>query len=407
MSSLRASPASQRANGTIHATHLKPDLVTPRDSSFDRITELAARIFDAPVAVVAIADEDRIRFASRFGLDGIGDVAKEPGLVAAADALGFGFRACAPLVTRAGFELGTLCVMDYEARTPTTSQLALLTMMAGVVTDEIELRVKTAGLFADEREMSRAAASVLAGVAIEGEARYLQEHNIAQAFQHALLPQFLPEAENVHLDAIYAAADDRDLVGGDWYDAFAVDDGKIVISIGDVGGHGLDAAVWMGKVSQSLRALSLIETEPHKLLTCLDRLLDRYEANIMITAFVALLDPKTGELRYSSAGHSPPFVRLADGTVTELRIGGVPLGVPIRPERQSDWLMLAPGSLVLLYTDGLTEATRDVIEGERSVREALAREDVARAQNPAQALRDAVLSRASFDDVAILTIRFG
>jgi len=404
---LRVSPVQHRTNGAVHSTPARLEAVAPRDGSFDRITELAARLFEAPVAVVAIVDEDRIRFASRFGLDRVADVAKEPGLAEAASGLGFHFCACAPLVTRAGFELGSLCVMDREPRTPSAKQLASLAMMAGVVTDEIELRVKTAGLFADEREMSRAAASVLAGVATEGEARYEQEHNIAQAFQHALLPQFLPESENVHLDAIYAAADDRDLVGGDWYDAFTVDDGKIVISIGDVGGHGLDAAVWMGKVSQSLRALSLIETEPHALLTCLDRLLDRYEANILITAFVALLDPETGEMRYSSAGHSPPFVRRADGTVTELRAGGVPLGMPIRLERTSDRILLAPGSMVLLYTDGLTEATRNIIEGERSVREALSREDVARSQNPARALRDAVLSRASFDDVAILTIRFG
>jgi len=238
-------------------------------------------------------------------------------------------------------------------------------------------------------------------------ARYEQEHNIAQAFQHAMLPQFLPDAPGVRLDAIYAAADHRDLVGGDWYDAFALDDGRIVISIGDVGGHGLDAAVWMGKVSQSLRALSLIETEPHVLLTCLDRLLERYEASVLITAFVAVLDPATGVLRYSSAGHSPPFMRLADGTVTELQSGGVPLGMPVRLQRSSDWIVMPPGSMAVLYTDGLTEATRDVIAGERSVRDALAREDVARSQHPARALRDAVLSRASFDDVAILTIRFG
>lgn len=403
-------------------------LDTPPGGSFDRITSLAAQVFATPIALVTIVDEDRIWFKSRFGIDDVTEIARDPGLCASAilqdgpyvveaarsdprtqanplvaGAFGLQFYAAAPLTMSDGQNIGTLCIIDREPRTFSLEQQAALMTMAGIVTDEMERRISTARLFATER----AALTVANDSADDDAARYLQEHNIAQTFQHALLPQFLPQAENLQLDALYAAADDRDLVGGDWYDAFIIDDGRIVISIGDVGGHGLGAAVWMGKVSQSVRALSLIESEPSELLTCLDRLLERYEANILITAFVAVLDPKSGEMRYSSAGHSPPFVRLPDGSVTELQSGGVPLGMPIRLERTTKVVTLAPGTMVLLYTDGLTEATRNVVEGERSVREALARRDVAESPNPAQALRDAVLSRASFDDVAILTIRYG
>jgi sigma-B regulation protein RsbU (phosphoserine phosphatase) len=439
---LRASVPTERHDGVVQDTFADREaeakrlaavrragvLDTPPDGSFDRVTALAARLFDMPIALVTIVDEDRIWFKSRFGLADVTEIPRDPGLCASAilddspyvveaarsdprtlanplvtGACGLQFYAAAPLTMHDGYNIGTLCVIDREPRTFTAEQQQTLVTLAGIVTDEMELRISTARLFAVER----AALTKANGSADDDAARYLEEHNIAQTFQHALLPQFLPEAENVQLDALYAAADDRDLVGGDWYDAFTIDDGRIVISIGDVGGHGLGAAVWMGKVSQSLRALSLIESEPHELLTCLDRLLERYEANILITAFVAVLDPKSGELRYSSAGHSPPFVRLADGSVTELQTVGVPLGMPIRLERTTKSMVLEPGTMVLLYTDGLTEATRNVIEGERSVREALARSDVADSPNPAQALRDAVLSRASFDDVAILTIRYG
>ncbi len=388
-------------------------LDTPPDGSFDRITALAAQIFDVPIALITIVDEDRIWFKSRYGLDEITEVPRDPGLCASAvlqDApyivesartdpralanplvagtFGLQFYAAAPLHTRDGYNLGTICVLDREPRELNEKQQQMLLTLAGVVTDEMELRMKTARLVATERDAARKLAILADGDA----ARFAQEHNIAQSFQHALLPQFLPYHENVKLNAIYAAADDRDLVGGDWYDAFLLDDGRIVISIGDVGGHGLDAAVWMGKISQSIRALTMIETAPHELLACLDRLLDRYEANILITAFIAVLDPETGELEYASAGHSPPFIRTANGVVSEMHTVGVPLG--------------EPGSMLALYTDGLTEATRDLLEGERSVREALARDDVAESEHPAQALRDAVLSRASFDDVAILTIKY-
>lgn len=402
-------------------------LDTPADGTFDRITELAAKIFDAPIALVTIVDEDRIWFKSRFGLDEISEIPRDPGLCSSAilhdepyiveaarsdprtlanplvaGAFGLQFYAAAPLCTRDGYNLGTLCVLDREPRIPSEGQKQALVSLAGIVTDEMELRMSAAQVIAEERESARTIA-----VAAERDAvRYEQEHNIANAFQHALLPQFLPRHENVELDALYAAADDRDLVGGDWYDAFVIHDGRMVISIGDVGGHGLDAAVWMGKVSQSLRALTLIETKPHELLTCLDLLLERYEANILITAFVAILDPKTGTMEYSSAGHSPPFIRLADGSVEEIQTDGVPLGMPVRIARRSQSITLEPGSIAVLYTDGLTEATRNVLDGERSVREALARIEVASAENPAHALREAVLSHASFDDVAILTIRF-
>ena len=404
----------------------------PAGEALDRIARLAAQMFAAPVALIAIVDERRVLFASHVGLERVSDGRREfhtcleasihqdePFVVVdaridqrpgardpVAGVPGLVFYAGVPLKTRDVFNLGTLCVADYRPRVPSSTQLAALQTMAEVVSDQMNLRVKTARLLAVERETTRAAER-MAHADAELAARYEQEHNIAQAFQHALLPQFLPETASVRLDAIYAAADERDLVGGDWYDAFALDDGRIVISIGDVGGHGLEAAVWMGKVSQSLRALTLVQTEPHELLANLDRLLDRYEANVIITAFIAVLDPTTGELRYSSAGHSPPFVRLADGTVRELPPGGLPLGVPIRLERTTDRMMLAPGSMAVLYTDGLTEATRDILEGERSVREALGRDDVAHAEHPARALRDAVLSRKSFDDVAILTISYG
>lgn len=403
---MRAPIQAERSNGAAPGITLNREperlaavrrasvLDTPPDGSYDKITMLAARTFGVPIALVTIVDEDRIWFKSRHGLDDVTEIPRDPGLCASAvlqdipyvveaartdpralaNPLVAGefilqFYAGAPLKTSEGFNLGTLCVLDREPRTPTPEQLEALVTMAGIITDEMELRMNAARLVAGERETARLAAEIMA----ESSVRYEQEHNIATAFQHALLPAFLPHAENVQFHALYAAADDRDLVGGDWYDAFTIEDGRIILSIGDVGGHGLDAAAWMGKVSQSLRALSMVETEPHELLACLDRLLKRYETKILITAFVALLNPKTGEFRYSSAGHSPPFLRAPDGKVSELPSDGIPLGTPVTLKRKTHSITLKPGTLVALYTDGLTEATRNIIEGERSVCEALER----------------------------------
>jgi serine phosphatase RsbU (regulator of sigma subunit) len=124
------------------------------------------------------------------------------------------------------------------------------------------------------------------------------------------------------------------------------------------------------------------------------------------TAFVGVIDPRTLTLSYHSAGHPPPLLRRPDATLSELERGGPPLGLYAGNEPSpAHTLTLLPGSLLVLYTDGLTESTRNMLAGEERLRVALADAATAAAAHPAQYLHDRVLADGSHDDVAVLTVR--
>jgi len=236
--------------------------------------------------------------------------------------------------------------------------------------------------------------------------RYDDERRVATSFQRAALPAALPLHERASFDAVYEAGKSEALVGGDWYDAFLLADGRIVLSIGDVSGSGLAAAVTMGLVRQSMRATARVASEPLAILDAADRTLRADDPERIVTAFVAIFDPLTGDLSYAGAGHPPPLVRSPDASVVELAASSVPLGLRRRSQTAGAQVVkLEPGSLVVLYTDGLTEATRDIFEGERRLRDALADPRVLTTAEPAHYLRRAVLRDPSRDDVAILTMR--
>jgi serine phosphatase RsbU (regulator of sigma subunit) len=239
------------------------------------------------------------------------------------------------------------------------------------------------------------------------EEEFAREHRASAAFQRAALPTRLPDVPGMQFSAIYRAAKAEALVGGDWYDAFRLDDGRIVISVGDVMGNGLFAAVTMGAVRQAMRGAAQILAEPIAILDAADRALHSEQPEAIVTAFVAVLDPATLLLTYASAGHPPPLVRNAAGSVTPLPGHGLPLGLRSMqpdPPVMSHSIQLADQSLVALYTDGLIESTRDITAGEALVHDVMARDGVWNADNPAAAIADLVLIDV-VDDVAVLTIR--
>jgi serine phosphatase RsbU (regulator of sigma subunit)/anti-sigma regulatory factor (Ser/Thr protein kinase) len=240
--------------------------------------------------------------------------------------------------------------------------------------------------------------------ALEHSLAFEREQRASFAFQYAALASKLPEVPGLHLDAVYEAGRAEALVGGDWYDAFTLPEGRLVISIGDVVGSGLRAAVAMVNVRQSLRTIAHLHPDPALMLDAANRTLcdefpDRY-----VTTFLAVIDPVTQMCAYVNAGHPPPFLRLVNGDVIQLPCGGLPLGLVGFPVAfQVQHLMLPTGSVLLLYTDGLTEATHNLIEGEDSVRTALASVD-AQSVNPAGFVYRAVLGRRPRDDVAIVAL---
>ena len=234
-----------------------------------------------------------------------------------------------------------------------------------------------------------------------------REHRASAAFQKAALPSKMPIVPGMQFRAIYRAAKAEALVGGDWYDAFRLDDGRIVLSIGDVMGTGLLAAVTMGAVRQAIRGAAQILAEPIEILDAADRALRSEQPDRIVTAFVGILDPITHSFTYGSAGHPPPLLRSAAGEITALGGSGLPLGLRsmqmYAPETPRS-MILNNSSLLLLYTDGLIEATHDIEVGEKRVRQALQSAEVWNAENPAAAISDLVLEEV-LDDVAILTIR--
>ncbi len=233
---------------------------------------------------------------------------------------------------------------------------------------------------------------------------YKHEHRVAQRFQKAALPRALPRVPGLTFSSFYRPGMDEAQVGGDWYDAFTLADGRVLFTIGDVCGSGLDAAVAMASVRQVFRGVAQVNPEPTMLLDAADRTLQAENPDSLVTAFVGLFDPITSQVTFSSAGHPRPLLRLADGTIQELRAEGAPLGFPFAVPRSTGIVDMPVGSLLVLFTDGLTEATRDPIEGEALVRKALGDEEVRSAPNVALAMHDAVIHGSSPDDVAVLTI---
>ncbi len=231
---------------------------------------------------------------------------------------------------------------------------------------------------------------------------YERERRVARSFQQAAMLQTLPRIPGLRFDAIYEAAHAEATVGGDWYDAVRLPDGRVVLSIGDVAGSGLDAAVTMGSVRQSIRTAALINPEPTMVLEAVDRIVRAMGDERFVTAFVALLDPVTFELRYAGAGHPPPALRAPDGTVALLDGGDLPLGLRQRETRRSAGLTIAPGSLLIAYTDGLIEFDRDPVAGERALIGAAA--GARRASAARDVYRHIAADRPARDDIAVLTI---
>ncbi len=148
-----------------------------------------------------------------------------------------------------------------------------------------------------------------AAVSIENARLYEREREIAAEFQRAALPISLPHVGGIRFDGMYVPASDRELLGGDWYDALRLNDGRIVISIGDVAGSGLAAAVIMSSMRQVIRGVAQVYADPIAMLDAADRTLKTEHPDTFVTAFVGVLDPISWTLTYASAGHPSPLLR--------------------------------------------------------------------------------------------------
>ena len=194
-----------------------------------------------------------------------------------------------------------------------------------------------------------------AAQALERARRFESEQRIAETLQQSVLPATLPSLPGVQLAGRYLPGMAELEVGGDWYDAIVLPNGRFGLVVGDVVGKGVRAAATMGQLRNAIRAFSLDRLKPTTTLGRLSRLTEEVIETSFATVVYAELDPETGVCRYASAGHPPPLVATLDGRVEFLEGGrGLPLGTGVSTYRQAV-AVLPHGSVLLFYTDGLIE----------------------------------------------------
>jgi PAS domain S-box-containing protein len=242
-----------------------------------------------------------------------------------------------------------------------------------------------------------------AALAYENARNYAREHRVASVLQRASLPTVLPHLPGIRVQAAYLPGASESEIGGDWYDAFLLQDGSLGISIGDVAGKGLRAAVAMSSARQALRSAALEGSSPAEVLRRANLLLE-HEGMGMVTAAFGILDPVTLQFTFASAGHPPPLLATAGGDVQALTGGGLPLGLFGDQEYTVQTARLAPGSVLVLYTDGLIECERNIIGGEAQLTEAVRQEALSGSPDPAQGIIRRVIRDKSNDDVALITV---
>jgi len=278
----------------------------------------------------------------------------------------------------------------------------------GDVLGLIQVADKVDGEFDDQDELVLVQLAQLAAVAIENARRYQREHDVAYTLQRSMLPSRLPEVLGISMDARYRAGSAGTEVGGDWYDAVALDDGRVLLIVGDVVGRGAPAAAVMGQLRTGWRAYSLQQFPVSVLMRSLDLLLQDLSDTMLATAVCVVADPMRHEIEIISAGHPPPLLVDAAGSATFIASDPhTPLGVQPAPIYLSTVVQVPPGSLLVMYTDGLVEG-RDVSLDEGMSQ--LASVTSAAVDQRVGVLCDTVLEKivgdGQGDDVALLAVRF-
>jgi serine phosphatase RsbU (regulator of sigma subunit) len=186
--------------------------------------------------------------------------------------------------------------------------------------------------------------------------RIEQELQVARSIQQAALPKEVPTLEGWQITPYYQPARE---VGGDFYDFFELDDGRLGLVVGDATGKGVPAALVMASTRSMLRAVAqaLGSSSPGDVLGRVnDSLVTDIPPNMFVTCFYAILDPESGHLSYANAGHDLPYIRRRNGEAEELRARGMPLGLMQGMSYEEGEVSLIEDDSVLFYSDGLVEA---------------------------------------------------
>lgn len=231
----------------------------------------------------------------------------------------------------------------------------------------------------------------------------LADRAAVTALQRSLVPSALPAVAGAELAARYIPGSGA--VGGDWHDVFTLPAGQLCVTVGDVAGSGLLAAVIMGRMRSALRAYALETADPAEVLARLDRKMQYFEPDAMATVLYAVFEPGLDSMHVALAGHFPPVIARPGqpAELAEVRTGA-PIGVAPGVQRPVTTVPVPPGALLCFYTDGLIERPGEIIDDglERLCQAVTAQSPEAACAAVMRALAGREPAR---DDIALLMIR--
>jgi anti-sigma regulatory factor (Ser/Thr protein kinase) len=225
--------------------------------------------------------------------------------------------------------------------------------------------------------------------------------------QGALLPSLPPVVDGLRISWSYVPASGPEAGGGDFYDAFFLDDGGVAVVIGDAAGQGLTSIVTMNTVRQAIRGALIDGARPADALRRANRVLLRSENPGIVTAIVGIIDPATLQFRYAAAGHPPPLLAGADETCAPLpeEGSGIALGVVPHHVTSEHVVSIPVDGMLALYTDGCVTAGHDGASGTQLLADALVQARTLAPSKPAIAIDRAIFGqRERADDATIITI---
>lgn len=255
--------------------------------------------------------------------------------------------------------------------------------------------------------------SARAAVCIDNARRYTREHATAVSLQRSLLPRDLPRQDAVEAAHRYLPAQSG--VGGDWFDVIPLSGARVALVVGDVVGHGLQAAATMGRLRTAVLTFSALDLTPEDLLFSLDQLVTRVDAAYQAggeghtitgaTLVYAVYDPTSGRCAVARAGHPPPALVLPDGSVEFVDApANLPLGLGSVPFQTTD-IAVPQGSRLVLYTDGLVESRGRTIDTGMELLRSVLTDTVPDPESTCRTVVEAMAPTGSHDDVALLVTR--
>ena len=267
-----------------------------------------------------------------------------------------------------------------------------------------------AALLTERLARGRARAEDLAAqldkLAAENRERYIEQRSIAQTLQQALLPAKLPRLPGLKVNARYVPAQRGGEVGGDWYDVVAIDDHHVLLVIGDVSGHGVQAATTMAMVRHATLAYVAEDHRPGKVLAKLSDFVSSGENDYFATVLCALIDVDSHRVTLSSAGHLAPLLLSGGGGEFVDLQAEPPIGFPHSAAFREATVTVPPKSTLVAFTDGLVERRGEVLdEGLARLREAAMREQLGDDDLLAKLARD-LTSDDHRDDTALVSIQW-